>query len=137
MTLEQLLCGVSWSAIPPAHKANLMVLLNRINLIEAARAEPMTVTNSYRTMAHHLEIYAKKGITDPAKIPMKSAHLVGKAVDIYDPAKELQEWCSTSESTLRNIGVWMENFEATPNWVHFQTNPYGSFKDGGSLWFKP
>lgn len=41
----------------------------------------ITVTCGFRSMAHHLKIYAEKGITDKSKIPMKSYHLSGLAVD--------------------------------------------------------
>lgn len=41
----------------------------------------VTVTCGFRSMAHHLKIYAEKGITDKSKIPMKSYHLSGLAVD--------------------------------------------------------
>lgn len=43
--------------------------------------KPVIVTSGYRSMAHHLRIYAEKGITDKSKIPMGSYHLTGKAVD--------------------------------------------------------
>ena len=43
--------------------------------------KPIIITSGYRSMAHHLKIYAEKGITDKSKIPMGSYHLQGKAVD--------------------------------------------------------
>lgn len=43
--------------------------------------KPVIVTCGFRSMAHHLRIYAEKGITDKNKIPMGSYHLSGKAVD--------------------------------------------------------
>jgi hypothetical protein len=51
---------------------------------------------------------------------MKSRHLFGKAVDISDPKRELQAWCRTNEKLLEEIGLWCEDFNATPTWVHFQ-----------------
>jgi hypothetical protein len=84
-------------------------------------------------MAEHLEIYRKKGITDQSKIPMKSRHLIGAAIDIYDPNKILQSWVLSNVKVLEEVGLWCEDFSATPNWVHFQILPPAS----GKRFFKP
>jgi uncharacterized protein YcbK (DUF882 family) len=118
-------------------KENLEELLEKINKIRDLYGKPMTVTSGLRSMADHKRIYAAKGITDESKIPMKSKHLYGQAVDISDPNKELQNWCKQNESELKDIGVWLEDFAATKNWCHFQIVPYGSWKAGKSIWFVP
>lgn len=110
-----------------------MTLLERIGRVRSAYGRPMTVTSGLRTMADHLRIYAQKGITDKTKIPMKSLHLKGAAVDISDPKQELQKWCKDNEALLEQVGLWMEAFSATPNWCHFQILPPGS----GRRWFNP
>lgn len=112
---------------------NLALLLARINQIRAIWGNPMTVTSGLRTVEDQLRIYAAKGITDPAKIPMGSEHLKGGAVDIYDPDKSLQAWCKDNVSVLEQVQFWMEDFSATPNWVHFQVVPPKS----GQRWFMP
>ncbi len=112
---------------------NLNDLLVKINLVRTSWAKPMTVTSGFRTMKHHLEIYAAKGITDPAKIPMKSNHLFGRAVDIADANRDLQNWCKANEPLLVSIGLWMEDFSVTKTWCHFQINPPQS----GKRWFMP
>lgn len=111
----------------------LKILLERINIIRTAYGKPMTVTSGLRTMADHKRIYAAKGITDENKIPMKSKHLFGEAVDISDPKKELQTWCKANEALLVSTQLWMEDFSATPNWVHFQISSPRS----GKRWFMP
>jgi len=121
----------------PEIQANLAVLLERVNKIRALWGQSMVVTSGLRTMEDHLRIYAEKGITDPAKIPMHSKHLYGQACDISDPSKALQQWCKDNEDFLAQTGVWMENFSSTPNWVHFQYVPYGSWVEGKSRWFLP
>lgn len=80
-----------------------------------------------------MRIYKNKGITDPKKIPMKSKHLYGQAVDISDPNQKIQAWCKSNEACLVSIGLWMEDFSVTTNWVHFQIVPPGS----GKRWFMP
>ena len=118
-------------------KANIDILLDKINEIRKEYGHPMTVSSGFRSMEDHLRIYKQKGITDKSKIPMKSRHLVGLAVDIADPNQILQQWCKDNIEFLKNVGVWMEDFSATHNWAHFQVVPYGSYKDGKSLWFMP
>jgi uncharacterized protein YcbK (DUF882 family) len=137
ITIEELIGETKWEDIPEDHRDNLLILLEKLNKVRAKYGKPMTVTSGYRSTKHHLEIYAKKGITDKSKIPMKSKHLFGQACDIYDPKKELQKWCKDNEKFLNEVGVWLESFEDTPNWVHFQSVPYGSWKEGKSIWFKP
>lgn len=137
LQLSELLSGNSLDIIPQDQQVNLQTLLDKVNQIRLKYGIAMTVTSGYRSMAHHLAIYAAKGITDPAHIPLKSKHLYGQAVDIADADGALKRWCVANEAFLRTVGVWMEDFKTTTTWVHFQCVPYGSFKPGGSLWFMP
>lgn len=131
--MDELLKGAKFDDLAPEIQANLTVLLAKLNLVRTAWGKPMTSTSGLRTMADHLRIYAAKGITDQSKIPMKSKHLSGEADDISDPKRELQAWCKTNEAKLAEIGLWMEDFSATPAWVHFQIVPPKS----GKRWFMP
>lgn len=112
---------------------NLAILLERVNKVRAAYGKPMIVTSGLRTMEDHLRIYREKGITDQSKIPMRSRHLFGQAVDISDPKRELQQWILKNEKLMEEIGLWFEDFSATPNWVHMQIVPPAS----GRRFFKP
>lgn len=136
--LEEILKNVKFESLKPEIQNNIKVLLDRINQVRTKYAKPMTPTNGYRTMEDHLRIYkekaAKEGKTfDQSKVPMKSRHLSGQAVDIYDPKGELQAWCKANVKELEAIKLWCEDFGATPNWVHFQTEPPAS----GARFFKP
>lgn len=117
----------------PEIQKNLQELLVKINKIRDLYGKPMTITSGLRTMEDHLRIYREKGITDKDKIPMKSLHLVGMAVDISDPHQELQKWCLANVNKLEEIGLWCEDFGATVNWTHFQIAPPSS----GKRFFKP
>lgn len=130
ITRQEILKGHS---CPPELEANLLELLIRINKVRDAYGHPMTVTSGFRSMEDHLRIYKNKGITDPKKIPMKSKHLYCQAVDIYDPNKKLQKWIKENIKLIEEIGLWMEDFNDTPNWVHFQIIPPAS----GNRFFKP
>lgn len=136
ISLKELLGKYDFNVLPKEHQGNIMTLLERINRVRTAYNKGMVPTNSYRSMADHLRIYKEKGITDPAKIPMKSKHLFGQAVDIADPKGELQKWCKANEPLLLKIGFWMEDFGATPGWCHFQIVQYGSWVPGKTIWFK-
>lgn len=114
----------------PEIQGNLMTLLERINKVRDAYGKPMIVTSGLRSMEDHKRIYAQKGIT---VIPMKSKHLYGQAVDISDPKQELQKWCLENTPVLEQIGLWMEDFSASKNWVHMQIVPPAS----GNRFFKP
>lgn len=109
----------------------LGVLLERVNKVREEYGKPMVVTSGLRTMADHLRIYAAKGIVDQAKIPMKSHHLFGEAVDISDPNLELTSWLKANPDILEDAQLWCEDKNA--NWVHFQTCPPKS----GNRWFLP
>lgn len=133
ISLKELIKDTQFNTLPKEVQDNLMTLLERINKVRDKWAHSMTVTSGLRTMKEHLAIYAAKGITDKSKIPMKSAHLAGGAVDISDPDKKLQAWCTANEPFLTSVGLWMEDFKATPNWCHFQVYAPKS----GNRWFVP
>lgn len=81
----------------------------------------MIVTSGLRSMEHHLDIYKAKGITDTKRIPMKSRHLYGLAVDISDPDRKLQTFINANIALLEKAGLYCESFVFTKTWVHFQT----------------
>jgi hypothetical protein len=60
----------------------------------------------------------------------KSNHLLGRAIDINDPAGDLSAWLMTpdGQKALEEIGLWMEHPSATPGWAHVQTVPPKSGK---------
>lgn len=119
--------------IPEELKDNLNELFEKINKVRKLYNKPMIVTSGYRSLEDHKRIYKEKGITDESKIPMKSKHLYCQAVDISDPNGELQKWCLDNVDKLEEIGLWMEDFSATPNWCHFQIIQPKS----GKRFFKP
>lgn len=103
---------------------NLQTLLTRVNVIREAWGKPMTVTSGLRSAADQQRINPNAP---------KSKHLIGAAVDIYDPDKDLQKWCKDNEQILADNQLWMEDFSATPNWCHFQIFSPKS----GHRWFIP
>jgi hypothetical protein len=134
--MEELLKGAG--AEPTEEQlSNLENLRAKINLVCLKYSKVMIPSSGLRSMKKHLSIYAKKGITDKSKIPMKSKHLFGHAVDIRDKNRDLAKWCHENEDFLRSTGLWLEDTDQTPTWVHFQSVPYGSWNEGKSIFFKP
>jgi hypothetical protein len=55
---------------------------------------------------------------------VRSLHMKGQAVDLYDPDGALDEWLfSEQDGALRELGLWLEHPAATKNWAHLQTLP--------------
>lgn len=119
------------------HLDNLNQLLKKVNKFRTLYNQPMIVSSGYRTMEDHLRIYAEKGITDKKKIPLRSKHLTGQAVDFYDSSKKLKKFILENLDDISAIGLWLEDFKATPNWVHIQSTPYSSWHEGKSIFFIP
>ena len=131
--MQELLSGqCTFEECTPEQQKNLTILLDKVNKFRIAYGKPMFVTSGLRTMKHHLEIYAKKGIYPP-KVPTKSNHLFGKAVDFADSNGELKKFVNNNIKLMEEIGLWFEDFLATKTWLHCQINPPAS----GKRFFKP
>mgnify|MGYP006277513675 FL=1 len=128
ITMKELLKGKDFNSLSKEHQDNLLIVLEKLNRVRIAFGKSMIVTSGYRSMQEHIAIYNRKGITDSNRIPMQSKHLYGQAVDISDPKRELQVWCQNNQPLLEEIGLWMEDFRFTSNWVHFQIVPPASGK---------
>lgn len=117
---------------PPELEENLKKLLEAVNKLRSLWGKPMKVTSGFRSMAHHIQVYKDKGITDLAKIPMKSKHLSCEAIDIYDPKFELTNFCKQNEAKMKEFGLYFEDDMSVPR-LHIQCVAPKS----GNRWFKP
>lgn len=117
---------------------NLESLLVAMNIVRAAYSKPMFVTSGVRSIEDQKRIYMdiakRQGVTS-VRIPMGSKHLVAAACDILDVDGALYAWCKAHDAELAKAGVYLE--EGTSGWVHFQVIQFGSYKPGGTRWFKP
>ena len=100
-------------AIPAEYLENLYDLWNKINNIRSAYGKPMVITSGYRTV----EWEKKQGRSG------KSDHCKCKAIDVYDPDKDLAKWVHEHEQLLKYNQLWVEHTDYTKNWVHFTTQP--------------
>lgn len=138
VSMEELLSGNKLSELPVEHQENLHRLLGIINKVRVLWAKPMVVTTGYRTMEHHIQIYKDIAARnnkkfDLSKVPKKSNHLYGLAVDIADTGLKLYKWLEENKSVMEECGIFCE--KGTTNWVHIQIVPFGSYVSGGTRWF--
>ncbi len=128
--MKELTGKYKFEEIDPNHQANLLILLEKVNKIRNLYNVPMTITSGYRSPGDQIRIYKEKmgDKFDISKIPMKSKHLVGSACDIHDPDKKLQGWILNNIKVFEDLGLYMEDFNSTSNWVHIQTVPPKSGK---------
>ena len=118
---DELMSGNDYDTLPTYQQININTLLERVNKIRALWGKPMIVTSGYRSMEHHLAIYAAKGVTNPANIPMQSKHLIGAAVDISDPDGSLKKFVKNNNyKVLEDAMLWMEDESTTHGWLHVQ-----------------
>ena len=102
----------------PIIDKNLAILLERMNELRAAWANPMIVTSGLRSDEQQAALISAGKST--ARV---SKHLSGNACDVADSDGKLGAWCLANEQTLKAIGLWCEHPSATKGWVHFQTMP--------------
>jgi uncharacterized protein YcbK (DUF882 family) len=107
----------------PEIDTNLHELLTKINKVREAYNTPMIVTSGLRSDEQQLALIAA-GKSDAKG----SKHLTGQAVDILDSDRKLRDWVLANMDLMETIGFWFEDFDHTPNWIHFQIVPPGSGK---------
>ena len=135
ISMKELLGSYKLEDQPQDVQDNLAILLERMNKVRDLYGIPMRITSGLRTKADQIRVYAAKGITDQSKIPMKSKHLAGAALDVADGAGKLNQWCKDNEETLRELGIWLETRQG--GWQHFQVLPYGSYTPEKTIFFNP
>ncbi|MBO7730988.1 MAG: hypothetical protein J6S67_00495 [Methanobrevibacter sp.] len=89
---------------------NLEDLCRKINAL--GYTPPMYASSCLRSLADQKRINPKA---------MGSSHLYGCSVDVADPDGKLAKWVKANKKKLEECGLWVENPEKTPGWVHFQT----------------
>lgn len=128
ITREDVLKGAT---CPKNMEADLEKLIKKGNKLQDHYGKQLTVTSGFRTLIYHIQVYARKGITDPKKIPMTSKHLFCQALDFEDKDGRLYKWAQQNEKVLEELGLYCEL--GTQGWLHVQTKAPGS----GKRWFLP
>lgn len=94
-------------------EANLQNLLLCLNKFRSLYAKPMFVNSGYRTEEYNTSIGGAKN----------SAHCLCMAADFADSDRALCNFILRDESILEACGLYMEDPDRTPVWVHLQTRP--------------
>ena len=93
---------------------NAMRTIEKANSLLGEFGQTRTVTSGWRPVAVN---------SSTPNAAARSKHTTGQAVDISDPAGDLDEWCISNPAALERIGLWQEHPSATKGWCHVQTLP--------------
>ena len=117
-------------------KKNAIDLIEKINSLDCPF--PRFVSSFIRSPARQIEIYKQKarnkkvpfenGVFDISKVPLKSQHLFGRAIDIKDTDGKLKKWLLNNVDKMERAGLYAEDFKFTKTWVHLQSTPVKSGK---------
>lgn len=110
-------------------RANATLLLGRVNLLLSwAYVEHVTPALDAHTGTHVASGWRPKAINEAtSNAAAASKHLTGQGIDLRDNGtRDLARWCLNNLDALEEIGLWMEDPQWTPSWVHLQSVPPGS-----------
>ena len=110
-------------------RTNAAELLGRVNLLLTwALRDNVRPALDARTVSHVASGWRPPEINNAtANAAKQSRHLTGEAIDLRDNAnRDLARWCLKNIDALEEIGLWMEDPQWTPSWVHLQIVPPGS-----------
>ena len=105
---------------PPHVVDTLILLATKLELIRAKWKNVMPLTNAYRSAELNRAIGGA----------VASSHMTGEAADVADPlpARAFARWCCANEDFLQKIGIWCEDPQWTPGWMHLQIRPVPGIK---------
>ena len=110
-------------------RGNIAELLGRVNLLLSwAMADGVRPALDATTGTHVASGWRPEAINEATAHAAKSSrHLTGQAIDLRDSGtRDLARWCLRNIDALEEIGLWMEDPQWTPTWVHLQIVPPGS-----------
>ena len=116
--------------LTPEITGNAVVLLERVNRLLARAAEyrigPAVDDRTGTAIASGWRPRAVNETTVNAG--RTSKHVIGCAIDLRDamPDRPLARWCLRNRDILEDVGLWMQDPQWTPTWVHLQSIPPGS-----------
>ncbi len=107
-------------------RSNAAELLGRVNLLLAwALRDNVRPALDQRTVSHVASGWRPPEVNDAtANAAKASTHLTGEGIDLRDNGtRDLARWCLRNLDALEVIGLWMEDPQWTPTWVHLQKRP--------------
>lgn len=94
---------------------NLEILRTRINELEEAFENTLTITSGLRSEEMQEDLI-KQGISHA----QHSKHCAGAACDVYDDQGLISDFVISNPKLMEKIGFWIEDPKYTHGWVHFQ-----------------
>ena len=91
--------------------ANSSKLLIKVNELLRLFGEPRSCNSGWRPLTIQLEINPRAP---------NSKHVTGNAIDLEDRDGKLKNWCLANLFHLERLGLYMEDPNSTPTWVHLQ-----------------
>jgi hypothetical protein len=134
ITFKEMQSGVDINDIPINIQHNMQESLIKFNKFRQAIGVPCIVTSGYRSLQHHMDIYRAKGVPDD-RVPLKSKHLYGFALDVADPDGSKYKWVEDHPELMEEFDLYYEL--GTKGWIHLQAVPFGSYHEGGPRGFWP
>lgn len=105
---------------------NIAELLGRVNLlISWAYRDGVRPALDARTGTHVASGWRPSAINEAtSNAAAASKHLTGEAIDLRDNGtRDLVRWALKNVEALEEIGLWMEDPQWTPQWLHLQIVP--------------
>lgn len=143
ISLDEICKPDIFNKVPVDHQLNMAHLHYAANSLRSHYKKPLTVSSGYRTLEDHKRIYEKinvKRINDGLQMisaPMGSQHLIGSALDLYDPTFQIKNWIVDHLELAERLDIYFEDFDATGGvgggWLHMQLWSPAS----GKRFFKP
>lgn len=109
-----------------AIRANVAELLGRVNLLLAwAYKDGVRPALDARTGTHIASGWRPTAVNEAtSNAATASKHLTGEAIDLRDTGtRDLVRWALKNIDALEEIGLWMEDPQWTPTWLHLQSVP--------------
>jgi len=100
------------SDLTPEIRANAADLLVRVNALLSLYGFPTTLNSGWRPKTVQMKVNPRAP---------NSKHVSGHAVDIGDVDGKLKNWCMANLIQLERFGLYMEDPNSTPTWVHLQS----------------
>lgn len=92
------------------------------SLLAVLEAEGVTLEENPRTASLISSGWRPPQINGQVKnAAVRSKHMTGEAVDLFDPEGEIDDWCAAHPMALASLGLWMEHPSATKGWCHVQS----------------
>lgn len=99
------------SDLTPEIQVNASKLLLKVNELMRLFGEDRKCNSGWRPLTIQMEVNPRAP---------KSNHVTGNAIDLEDRDGRFKTWCVGNLLLLEHLGLYMEDPDSTPTWVHVQ-----------------